>query len=238
MTPAVTIVIPFYNCPYIQYALDSAVGQAYPNVEIIVVDDGSSRYTELIQPYLNRVYYLGKANGGTASALNHGIRHASGEYIAWLSSDDLFYPHKLERQVRFMLQHDLEASYTAFANINASHHITAPFNGLPMASQADLCRQLIYCNPINGCTLVARKEAMLRSGLFNEQLLYTHDYDMWARMLMNRVRFGYLPEVLTQYRVHSNMGTIRYQKAIEEEYSQVKRYYKSILQKLALQYGG
>lgn len=238
MTPAVTIVIPFYNCPYIQHALDSAVRQTYPNVEIIVVDDGSTHYAELIKPYLYRIYYLGKANGGTATALNHGIRHASGEYIAWLSSDDLLYPHKLERQISFMQQHGLDASYTAFANINDAHHITSAFNGIPMANQADLCRQLINFNPINGCTFIARKEALVRTGLFNERLPYTHDYDMWARMLMNQIRFGYLPEVLTQYRVHSNMGTIRYHTIIEKEYRKVKRHYKGILHKLALQYGG
>ena len=73
MMPTVTIVIPFYNCQYIQQALESAVQQTYPAVEIIVVDDGSTQYSHLIAPYMNRVYYMGKSNGGTASALNHGI---------------------------------------------------------------------------------------------------------------------------------------------------------------------
>lgn len=64
MMPTVTIVVPFYNCPYIQQALDSAVQQTYPAVEIIVVDDGSTSHADLIAPYTNRVYYMGKSNGG------------------------------------------------------------------------------------------------------------------------------------------------------------------------------
>lgn len=238
MPPAVTIVIPFYNCPYIQQALGSACGQSYPGVEIIVVDDGSSRHTDLIAPYTHRVYYLGKSNGGTASALNHGIAYASGEYIAWLSSDDLFYPQKLERQMSFMLTNGLDASYTAFSIINEHNQITKSFEGMPMANQADLCRQLINFNPINGCTMVAKKEALIRAGMFNEGLLYTHDFEMWVRMLMSGVRFGYLPEALTMYRVHSQMGTIRHKREIEKEYNMVKNNYTGILAQLAEQYGG
>ncbi|MGO4274414.1 glycosyltransferase family 2 protein, partial [Paenibacillus sp. TAF58] len=80
MQPKVSIIIPFYNCPYIDQAIASAIGQTYANVEIIVVDDGSTIHADKIGPFKDRVYYLGKANGGTASALNHGIRYASGEY--------------------------------------------------------------------------------------------------------------------------------------------------------------
>src|SRR5689334_17046366 len=100
--PLVTIVIPFYNCAYIDQAVQSALNQTYKPLEIIVVDDGSTRHADRLTPYLPYISYMGKANGGTATALNHGIRNASGEYIAWLSSDDLFYPDKIAHQVAFM----------------------------------------------------------------------------------------------------------------------------------------
>ncbi|GJM76095.1 hypothetical protein HMSSN036_83110 [Paenibacillus macerans] len=90
MTPTVSVIIPFYNCPYVEQAVQSALNQTYRPLEVIVVDDGSTSHAERLAPYRPHIHYLGKANGGTASALNHGIRHASGEYIAWLSSDDVF----------------------------------------------------------------------------------------------------------------------------------------------------
>lgn len=238
MMPTVTIVIPFYNCQYIQQALESAVHQTYPAVEIIVVDDGSTQYSNLITPYMNRVYYMGKSNGGTASALNHGILHASGEYIAWLSSDDRFVPQKIERQMSFMLSRGLDVTYTGFCVIDEHNRITKPYAGVPMAGTADLCRQFIHYSPINGCTVIAKKDWLHRVGLFNQQLPYTHDYDLWIRLLLNGAQFGFLPDILTMYREHSQMGTIRHQATIVKEYEMVKNNYRHVLDHYALQHGG
>ncbi|MEK3735279.1 MULTISPECIES: glycosyltransferase family 2 protein [Paenibacillus] len=238
MMPTVTIVIPFYNCPYIQEALESAIHQTYPAVEIIVVDDGSTRHADLIAPYTHRVYYLGKANGGTAHALNHGFRHASGEYIAWLSSDDKFEPHKIERQMAFMLTHGLDVSYTAFSVIDQHSRITDPYRPAPMAGMADLCRQLSYSNPINGCTVIAKKEWIAGVGMFNDHLPFTHDYDLWIRLAINGAKFGYMPDCLTKYRVHEQMGTIQHRARIAGEYQMVQNNYRNLLQHVAAQLGG
>ncbi|GAB6930265.1 glycosyltransferase [Paenibacillus sp. JCM 10914] len=233
MIPTVTIVIPFYNCQYIQQALESAVHQSYPAVEIIVVDDGSTQNTHLIAPFTNRIYYLGKSNGGTASALNHGIYHASGEYIAWLSSDDRFTLQKIERQIAFMRSRNLDVSYTGFSIIDEHNRVTHPYEGIPMANRADLARQLLYSNPINGCTVIAKKELLHQVGLFNSQLPYTHDFDMWIRLLMHGATFGFLPDMLTMYRVHSQMGTVRHKAKIAQEYQMVKNNYRHVLEHMA-----
>ncbi|WP_394514565.1 glycosyltransferase family A protein [Priestia aryabhattai] len=92
----VSIIIPFYNCSYIDQAIQSALNQTYQDIEIIVVNDGSSKFNEKITPYLDRILYIEKENGGTASALNLGIKNATGEYFAWLSSDDIFLPIKYQ----------------------------------------------------------------------------------------------------------------------------------------------
>lgn len=77
----VSIIVPFYNCPYINQALDSLVNQTYSNIEIIVVNDGSTQFSEGIIPYLDKIKYIQKENGGTTSALNTGIKHATGDYF-------------------------------------------------------------------------------------------------------------------------------------------------------------
>ncbi|WP_410514187.1 glycosyltransferase [Paenibacillus sp. BR2-3] len=229
MTPRVTIVIPFYNCPYIANAVESALNQSYGNTEIIVVDDGSTMHAEAINPYRPYIHYLGKSNGGTGSALNHGIRHASGDYIAWLSSDDVFYPDKINNQVLFMQEHNSLVSFTNFNYINAQGQVVQYNAGAELASEKDLYRILLQGNPINGCTVMIRKDLLGAIGLFDEALLYTQDLDLWMRILVNGFRFLYLNESLTGYRWHEGMGTLRFREAIEAESAYTFARYRDIL---------
>jgi glycosyltransferase involved in cell wall biosynthesis len=103
-SPLVSIVIPVYNgANYLREAIDSALMQTYGNIEIIVVNDGSTDggQTEAIaRSYGSEIHYLHKENGGVASALNLGIQHMQGQFFSWLSHDDVYYPQKIESQVR------------------------------------------------------------------------------------------------------------------------------------------
>lgn len=238
MYPRVSIIIPFYNCPYIEQSIVSALSQTYPNVEIIVVDDGSTVHADKIGPFLTRVHYLGKSNGGTASALNHGIRMASGDYIAWLSSDDMFYPDKIERQLNFMLAHHSVISYTAFDEIDAYNNLTNRSVGARFASQVDFIRSLISLDPINGCTVMMKKELLSHIGLFNESLPFTHDYDLWIRAVLGRVYVHFLDQSLTMYRWHGDMGTRKHWPAIEREVAYLQGVYRDQLQVYVQQLGG
>ncbi|WP_328097470.1 glycosyltransferase family A protein [Peribacillus frigoritolerans] len=78
-----SIIVSFFNCPYIDEALESLMNQTYKNIEIIVVNDGSTIYSDKIIPYLDKIIYIEKGNGGTACALNMGIRNATGDYLCW-----------------------------------------------------------------------------------------------------------------------------------------------------------
>ena len=118
-TPLVSIVIPVYNgARYVGQAIESALGQDYPSIEVIVVNDGSTdegRTREAIAPYLPRVRYFEKPNGGVASALNFGIAQMRGGYLSWLSHDDLYRSDKVSRQVARMSELESEAIlYTDF----------------------------------------------------------------------------------------------------------------------------
>src|SRR5690606_30142900 len=131
------------------------------------------------------------------------------EYVAWLSSDDMFYPHKIERQLAFMQANGSEISHTFYSVIDEHGKMVAPVCGVKMAGPLDFYRLLTYANPVNGCTMMARKETLVRAGLFNEALLYTHDYELWLRMACMGARFDYMAEPLTMYRVHSQMGSVQ-----------------------------
>ncbi|MCJ8013888.1 glycosyltransferase [Paenibacillus sp. KQZ6P-2] len=238
MKPLVTVVIPFYNDPYVDQAIQSVLDQSYAPLEIIVVDDGSSQYTERLIPYYPYIHYLGTSNGGTASALNHGIKHASGKYVAWLSSDDLFYPDKIERQVQFMVQKNALISYTNFNYIDDQNRITQHHASLVFAHLLEFYYCFFRGNPVNGCTVMMRRDLFNRIGMFNTSLPYTHDLDFWYRVILSGIPFPYLDESLVGYRWHNAMGTVKHRTAIDKEFVQTQARMRDSLTRLILNMGG
>ncbi|MHA6534616.1 glycosyltransferase [Paenibacillus sp. BAC0078] len=238
MKPKVSIIIPFYNCPYIEQALQSALAQSWQPCEIVVVDDGSTMHTERITPYLERINYLGKSNGGTASALNHGIMHSTGDYVAWLSSDDMFYHDKINNQVLFMEQNRLLITHTNFNYVNGNSQLTEMNAASAFPSHLEYMRSFLYGNPINGCTVMIKRELFGAIGLFDERLPYTHDYDLWFRAILNGYPPILLNQSLTAYRRHDGMGTIKHYDAIQAEAAATNARYRPMLNSMITSMGG
>ena len=105
--PLVSVVIPTFNrARLLPATLESVLGQTYPHLEVIVVDDGSSDDTEeAVRPFRDRIDYVRQQNQGLAAARNAGMQRSRGEYVAWLDDDDLFEPDKIGLQVAFMDRH-------------------------------------------------------------------------------------------------------------------------------------
>ncbi|MBY0159617.1 glycosyltransferase [Cytobacillus oceanisediminis] len=207
--PRVSIVIPFYNCPFIDKAIESALNQSYKNVEVIVVNDGSTEYSEKIIPYMNKIRYIEKANGGTASALNLGIKNSSGDYFAWLSSDDLFCDEKIEKQLAFMREKNAFISYTNYSTIDIANNYINQIAGENFTNKISFLKNLQKGNHINGCAVMLKMQVFSSIGTFNEKLKFTQDYDFWLRAVQN-YEFYYLSEPLVKYRVHDRMGSRMY----------------------------
>ncbi|MGP4082421.1 glycosyltransferase [Pseudalkalibacillus sp. R45] len=220
--PKVSIIIPFYNCQYVDRAIESALKQTYKNCEVIVVDDGSIQHIEKIQPYKRKIKYIRKQNGGTATALNQGIIHATGDFFSWLSSDDLYQPEKVQRQLEFMLKHDAAICYGNYHLINERDSITSDPVGVGLPDKWHFIRAMRSGCIINGCTVMARMNVIKEAGMFDETLPYTHDYDLWLRLIPS-YDFYYFPEPLVHYRVHGNMGSNVHKDVIPNEIHLVKR---------------
>lgn len=211
-TPKVSIVIPVYNgSDYLSEAIDSALAQTYPEIEVIVVNDGSSDggATERVAlAYGDRIRYFVKENGGVASALNRAIAEMRGEYFSWLSHDDLYHPDKVRLQMEALQgQGARTILYSDAATFTDDPDVVRDVR-LPELAPRQFRYFLTMDSSLHGCTLLIPKAAFEECGLFDERLRTTQDYDMWFR-LAARYGFVHIPRVLVKARNHAAQGSIR-----------------------------
>lgn len=214
-TPKVSIVIPVYRGEdYLREAIDSALAQAYPNIEVLVVNDGSNDEgaTERIAlSYGNRIRYYAKPNGGVATALNMAVEQMTGEYFSWLSHDDLYVPEKVATQVAFLATLADEARARVIVYSDYSIFTTDANKDTPVVMRKVLPQDFRYWitveNSLHGCTLLIPRMAFTQVEMFNEVLRTTQDYDLWFRMAAY-YDFYHIPEALVKARSHAAQGTV------------------------------
>ena len=136
--PLVSIIIPVYNgSNYLEESINSALGQTYNEIEVLVINDGSNDNDlthNIAVSYQKKIRYFRKQNGGVASALNFGISKMEGDYFSWLSHDDIYKPEKIEKQILFISKNKkinivggnfeswaFEKSVSNFKNITKKH---------------------------------------------------------------------------------------------------------------------
>lgn len=215
--PLVSIVIPVYNGEnYLKEAIESALAQTYKNIEIIVVNDGSSDNTDAIaKEYGNKIRYFKKKNGGVASALNLAIEKMQGEYFSWLSHDDLYFPQKIENQINFLSKQN-KKKVVLFSNYLLINENGRKLSEVIINHKTTLIPE--YCllrGCVNGITMLIPKEAFVDCGNFNEKLRCTQDYDLWHKFL-KKYPFMHMTDILAKTRIHSLQDTNMNPKAVSE----------------------
>lgn len=205
-SPLVSVIIPAYDvAKFIGEALNSALAQSFTDYEVIVVNDGSPDTPELertLAPYLPRIVYLKQENRGVSAARNTGIKAARGSLIAFLDGDDVWMPNYLEVQVkRIQADPSIDVLYPNVLLFGDSsledgeEFMTAcPSNG--EVTFEGLVRQ--DCN-VSNCS-IARKETLVRAGMFDESLRSVEDFDLWLRVIKGGGRIVYHRDVLARYR--------------------------------------
>ena len=206
--PGVSIVIPVYNGEaYLREAVDSALAQTVPALEVVVVNDGSEDGTEAVAlSYGDRIRYFRKDNGGVATALNLAVREARGEYVSWLSHDDVYDPRKLELELAALSKagDPRTVVYSSFSYIN-ERSVTVGTERLSDKhdrAMLDTAMYPLFNGLVHGCTVLVRRDLLLEHGLFREDLRTTQDYDLWFRILRS-VPIKYVDEALVLSRVHA-----------------------------------
>lgn len=207
----VSIIIPVYNgSNYIAEAIESAVNQTYREVEILVINDGSTDdgATRRIAEGFKEVRYFEKKNGGAGSALNFGIERMRGKFFSWLSHDDRYYPDKIEKQVSFYHTLGIEKAiiYSHEDKIDGLGRIIK--KAQPFKKSAEpLPYTLLYRRFIGGCSLLIPRHAFTNVGRFNESLKTVQDYDLWFRILKKGYSFMYCPIASGQSRRHPDQDS-------------------------------
>jgi glycosyltransferase involved in cell wall biosynthesis len=199
-TGVVSVIVPAYNVErFIHKAIASVLEQTYPAVEIVVVNDGSTdRTVEIVErEFTGKVTLVSQTNGGLANARNTGIRHATGEFAAFLDADDWWDPRKLEVQVKSLRDHaDAAANYTGLAVVVAA---TGERGDAPPVDPNTLWPRLRWCNPgIPPSSVMMRMDVLRRLGGFTEGLRACEDWDLWFKVVRTG-RFVVTEEPLTYY---------------------------------------
>jgi glycosyltransferase involved in cell wall biosynthesis len=202
--PHVSVIIPTYNSArYLEAAVESALAQTCRDLEILVIDDGSTDETEeVMRRYGALVRYLRQPNRGVAVARNRGIAESRGRYLAFLDADDTWLPRKLERQLAALGQdRDCRACYSAFTVVDSNLRPLAIHRSERRGSALE---DLLTRGNVIGsiCTVLCERSLFAAAGGFDPALSQCADWDMWVR-LAALTEFLYLDEPLANYRQHT-----------------------------------
>lgn len=227
----VSVIIPVYNGEkYISDAIESIEDQTYKNIEIIVIDDGSTDNTYNILKKYNNIKYVYQTNSGPAAARNHGIEISKGDFIAFLDCDDLYEKNKIEKQVIELISNrEIDIVYNDVKMVDNNLDIIDILkpecviedrkNFLAML----LFRQLIPLPP----SIMVRKRCFAEGIKYNQNYINAEDYDFIIK-LAERYRFKYINEQLYIYRRHQENLTNNHKMQVRNE--------KNIIKSLGINY--
>ncbi|MBC8508591.1 MAG: glycosyltransferase family 2 protein [Anaerolineales bacterium] len=252
--PTVSVVIPTYNrAEYILDAIESVLSQTFTDYEITVIDDGSVDATSDVLQHLiveGKIRYVFQENQGVSAARNYGIRLSEGKYIAFLDSDDLWHPNKLEKLVDVLdVNSDIALVQHSFCRVNEDgsslgYRDTSRFSG--RVYPAILLDWSVLIPP--SCVVI-RAKMLDEVGNFDESMHWGEDIDLWRRVAKHHP-IAAVQEVLTTMRVHSNnasgakiqLGTVRsfeyyLTKAFSDDPQLSKRFRRRALAKMYSNFG-
>ena len=217
--PLVSVITPAFNAEkYINEAIDSVLSQTYKDIELIVVDDCSSDRTQsIVEEYIrldDRVKYIRmQSNYGVAEARNNGIRLAQGRFIAFLDSDDIWLPEKIERQIKFMQEKNASLIFSAYEKINEDGDV---FGVVTVPERVAYSQLLKTC--VIGC-LTAMYDVKKLGKVYMPLSTRREDFATWLSILKEiDYAFG-SQEVSAKYRVYSAQSSSKKLKMAYENWN-------------------
>lgn len=214
--PLVSVVIPTYNRAHLVCdALNSVLRQTYRPLEILLVDDGSTDQTnqvaatwwdDAMEEELVTFHFIEQENQGGNVARNTGIKNATGEYIAFLDSDDEWHPLKIEKQISVFENASVGAVYCGLQHIDLLRKKVIEPTKRQYPSGNLLSQMLIRDVTAATSTYIVKREVFDNVGFFDETLQARQDWDLWIRIALE-YHIGVVPEVLVNFREHAGERT-------------------------------
>lgn len=206
MNPLVSIIVPSYQqAKYLRTAIDSILSQDYSPLEILVLDGGSSDGSrEILESYGDQIWFRSAPDGGQCDAINEGFRRSRGEIVAWLNSDDFYYPGAIAHAVEVLSKNPEAALVYGEGNLVAEDGSvmwrfpeTVPFDLWRIANHSDYILQP---------TVFFRREKLFACGLLAEDLNWGLDWELWIR-IGKRFPFCYTERILAAGRIYGDTKT-------------------------------
>ena len=207
----ISVIIPTFNRKqFLSNAINSVLDQTYPNIELIIIDDGSSDKTiDQLKKYKSQIKVHKQPNKGISAARNKGLKISKNDWVAFLDSDDRWEPEKLEKQVNYLKQNpkhkfchtdEIWIKNTVRVNPRNKHK---KYGGYIFDKCLDIC-----C--ISPSSVLIHKSIFKKIGLFDENLPVCEDYDLWLRIAM-RYRFHFIEQPLViKYGGHEDQLSRKY----------------------------
>ncbi|MBR5227169.1 MAG: glycosyltransferase family 2 protein [Clostridia bacterium] len=199
----VSIIMPTYNCAkFIKRTIESVLAQTYDNWELCIADDCSKDDTEEVVKAFNdnRIkYYKLETNQGAAMARNKAMEMATGKYMAFLDSDDIWKKDKLEKQIKFMEENDYNFTCTDYEQIDEQDNLLNKI--IKTKKKADYNRILLDC-PVGNSTVMYNVDKLGKFEVPN--IRKRNDDALWLQILKKEKYIYGMPEVLMEYRIRSN----------------------------------
>ncbi|HEX7316877.1 MAG TPA: glycosyltransferase family 2 protein [Pyrinomonadaceae bacterium] len=206
--PVVSVVTPTYNqAAYLRETIESVLGQDYPHVEHIVIDDGSTDDTpRVLAEYTGRVDWERHANMGQTPTINKGWQRSRGEIVTWLNSDDTFTPGAVSKAVDY-LRGRPEVG-VVFGDTLFTEDDGTPLERSPRRGEFDYVKFVVECeNPIAQPSAFIRRKVVDDVGLLDPHYYYFMDWDFWLRAGAKH-KIEYTPDLFSTYRLHPESKTV------------------------------
>ena len=224
--PLVSVVIASYNMEqYLCLAINSILAQTWGNIEVIIIDDGSTDNTsESVQQYSNnkKVRYIKTENQGQPKAKNRGLTEAQGDFIAFCDADDLWQPNKLELQIPVFSQPDIGVVYSEVSYID-EHGRAYDQPAVYQRYSGIVTDQLLMKNFVPFGTAVIRRACIEQNGVFDEEFKMGIDWDLWLRYSLDW-KFAYIPDKIYIYREWSGQMSTNYRGRYKYAFDILKKF--------------
>ena len=215
--PLISVVmITYQHEKYIAEAIRSILDQTFNNFELIIVNDGSTDKTdEIIKGFHdNRITYIYQENQGPSTASSNGILASRGEYIAFMSGDDVSYPQRLEVQYQYLKEFNVRIAFSWIDVINddsqllKNHPLQRYFNKISNRSRPEILNSFFFTgNDLCALTAILERQILLDCGLFKLTSIQMQDFDMWIK-IVKKFDIAMIEEKLIKYRVRGNLNNL------------------------------